>query len=113
MSLTKRLCTILVCILALSTLLGTLSVFATETEAPEADSTVTVTEVAATLTSDGVKNIGDIVKNAAAADKTSDTPRAKLTAAYLAGDLELAKAAIKEANDAQKNPLTISYDTMI
>lgn len=96
----------------MSALLGSLSVFATETEAPTADSVVTVTEAAATLTSDGVKNIGDIVKNAAAADKTSDTPRAKLTAAYLAGDLELAKAAIKEANDAQKNPLTISYDTM-
>ena len=112
MSLTKRLCAILVCILALSTLLGTLSVFATETEAPAADSTVTVTEVAATLTSDGVKNIGEIVKNAAAADKTSNTPRAKLTAAYLAGDLDAAKAAIKEANDAQKAPLVINYDSM-
>jgi len=117
-SFTKRLCAILVCLLAASTLIGSFSAFATEpeapveTEAPAVDTAAPSADEAPTLTSDGVKNIGELVKNAAAADKNSDTPRAKLTAAYLAGDLDAAKAAIKEANDAQKAPLVINYDSM-
>lgn len=114
-SFTKRLCAILVCLLVASTLLGAIPVFAEEAaadapvaEAPAADADIV--EETPSLTTDGIKNIGDVVKSATAKD--ANTPRAKLTAAYLAGDLDGAKAAIREANDAQKTPLTINYDKL-
>lgn len=67
-----------------------------------------------TLSGATVASLSKLITEAKGDSKAEDkrTPRDKLTAAYLASDLEGAKAAIKGVNDAQKTPLAIDYDSI-
>lgn len=83
-------------------------------EAPEASDTTP--EKVTTLTGAQLSGLAEIISAAAADTKAEDTrtPRDQLTAAYLAGDVEAARAAVKQANEAQakKSQLDIDYDAI-
>lgn len=122
MSQTKReirfpryLCAALALLLAAAMLC--LPAFATTVEdaAPTAPETSAV-EAETGLTGAQRSGLADIIAAAAADTKAEDTrtPRDQLTAAHLAGDIEAARAAIKQANEAQakKSQLDIDYDAI-
>lgn len=111
----KLLCALLVCIL----MSGALLLAASATEAPTAapESTVAPEGTAsATLSSDDMKALSANISVAAGDKKAEDTrtPRDKMTAAYFAGDLAGASAAVKEANEAAKKNAVggIDYDKL-
>ncbi len=61
-----------------------------------------------------IKDLSEIISAALPDKKAEDlrTPRDKLTAAYLSDDLSGAVSAIKEANEAVKNPVSLNYDAL-
>ncbi len=101
----------LTCVLLYGALCTTIS--ATETTVADTSST-TEQNADVTLGSTEIVNLGKAISEAKGDNKAEDkrTPRDKLTAAYLASDLEAAKTAIKQANDALDPPVVINYDTL-
>ncbi len=114
----RRLCAVLA--LLLTAALLCLSVAAEDvTEAPMNVDTTPVTtdgEARTGLTVPQQSGLAEIIAAAVADTKAEDTrtPRDQLTAAYLAGDIEAARAAIKQANEAQskKAQLDIDYEAI-
>lgn len=108
----KLLALLMCCVTMFSVLSVVIS--ATGTDSTAGAETTAPANTAATLGNDDIKNIAKLVSEAAADKKAEDkrTPRDQMTAAYLADNLDGAVAAIKRANEAQKTPTAIKYDSL-